>query len=275
MLSVRMRASQVSRGCRGKSAQEVNEVHISGCEGLFGEEDLSEVVSSYVIRALNHSRGKPDRINVTIEKIRRKPRPVCSLPVVTMQSDSPRGAERRIRRLLEAAAVSITAIDKAWELLKSGRVIRGASLLSSKSGTRLEPDQRRGVRASRFGIDPMAEETLVMQLKGQGIHTTAVKEALALASKVASCKEVIAELCISDDPGYTTGYVATKKHGYVRVPHVKREGDDKGGRIFFLGEHAKPESAVKFLEEEPVLINRTCPVRGVYSLDEIIGLRHL
>jgi 6-carboxyhexanoate--CoA ligase len=270
-----MRASRVSGGRRGNGSQEIMDVHVSGCEGLYVEGDISKVVSSYVMRALQHSRGKPDRINITVEKIGLKPRPISSLPVSTIKSSSPREAERHIRRILEAASVSDSALNTAWDILNSGNVMRGASLVSAKTGRRLEPDEVRGVRASRFGIDARAEKNLILRLEDQGIHTAAVKEALALASKIASCREIIAELCMSDDPGYTTGYAATKRYGYVRVPHIKRKGTDKGGRVFFLSENARMESVVKFLEKTPVLITRVGPVRGIYSVDEILDRRHL
>jgi 6-carboxyhexanoate--CoA ligase len=275
MLSVRMRASRVTGRRRGSGRKETEEVHISGCEGLYEVRDITKVVSSYVMRALEHPRGKPDRIIITVEKTGRKPRPVRALPVSTISSGSPREAEKHIRRILEAASVSGPALNTAWGILNSGYVMRGASLVSAKAGRRLEYDELRGVRASRFGIDAVAEEKLAFELEKQGINTSTVKEALILASKVAYRKEVIAELCMSDDPGYTTGYVATKKYGYVRVPNIKKKGTGKGGRIFFLSENANIESFVKFLEKTPVLITRAGPVRSVYSVDEILDRRHL
>ena len=42
------------------------------------------------------------------------------------------------------------------------------------------------------------------------INTTTVKEALILASKLHHA-HIIAEVCISDDPDYTTGYFASEK----------------------------------------------------------------
>ena len=64
--------------------------------------------------------------------------------------------------------------------------------------------------------------------KSTGLNNTTVKEAIILASKVAACRQVTAELCISDDPGYTTGYISSKKYGYVRIPHIKKKGEKNG-----------------------------------------------
>ena len=65
-----------------------------------------------------------------------------------------------------------------------------------------------------------------------------VKEALMLASKAASWPDVIAEVCISDDPDYTTGYIASKELGYLRIPNIKRErGNARRQGILYQGNH--------------------------------------
>jgi 6-carboxyhexanoate--CoA ligase len=112
----------------------------------------------------------------------------------------------------------------------------------------------RGVRASRLGISKKAELALSASLTRQEINTPTVKEALLLASKVASCNHVVAELCISDDPDYTTGYVASMKLGYVRIPHLKDKGDKEGGRVFFLSDEADISAAIRYLEKTPVIL---------------------
>ena len=149
--------------------------------------------------------------------------------------------------------------------------MRGASLVLSLSGGKVEQDKVRGVRASRLGIAVSAGRILSRRLALQGINTSTVREALILASKVAACPQVLAELCVSDDPGYTTGYVSSRKFGYVRVPHIKRKGEKKGGRVFFLEEDADPGAVAEFLEKTPVLVNKISPVSGLRSLHEIIG----
>jgi 6-carboxyhexanoate--CoA ligase len=65
---------------------------------------------------------------------------------------------------------------------------------------------------------------------------------------------VLAELCISDDPNYTTGYVASRRFGYVRIPCIKRKGSPCGGRVFFIQEEADVKKIVEYLERTPVVM---------------------
>lgn len=57
-------------------------------------------------------------------------------------------------------------------------------------------------------------------------------EAMAIASKVASAG-TICELCCSDDPKYTTGYISFQ-NTYYRIPNMKEKGSDCGGRVFIV-----------------------------------------
>jgi len=88
-----------------------------------------------------------------------------------------------------------------------------------------------------------------------------------LASKVASVKGTIAELCWSDDPFYTTGYVASKKLGYVRIPHLKKEGDYHGGRVFFVDfvNTVEINDYIEEIEKTPVLVTK---FDGLYGFGE-------
>jgi 6-carboxyhexanoate--CoA ligase len=72
---------------------------------------------------------------------------------------------------------------------------------------------------------------------------------------------VIAELCWSDDPEYTAGYVASPKGGYLRIPQLKARGDIYGGRAFFLAAGSDPLAAVNFLEQTPFLVTDVGHVR--------------
>jgi 6-carboxyhexanoate--CoA ligase len=127
--------------------------------------------------------------------------------------------------------VSDEAVEAAFEVVRGASVMRGAALIAATEGNRLEPDPKRGVRTSRLGIEKRARSALARGLARHGINTITVKEALALASKVLSLKDIIAELCVSDDPDYTTGYVATRRLGYVRIPEIKKKGSPRGGRV--------------------------------------------
>jgi 6-carboxyhexanoate--CoA ligase len=211
---------------------------------------------------------------ITIESVLRRPKMIRALPVTTLECGSPSEARSFIQKVLRATGISLTACRNALRLLNGNNSMRGASLIRCESGIRVEPDKKRGIRASRFGIERSAGDKLSMELLRNGINTVTVKEALILASKVASCTEVVAELCVSDDPGYTTGYFSSKKYGYVRIPNIKKKNAKNGGRVFFIAEDADRESVIDFLEDTPVLIDRTGGCCGECAIDEILDHHH-
>jgi 6-carboxyhexanoate--CoA ligase len=284
VLSIRMRASKEKRSRlsafaprRPRPDRESPgnaEIHISGAEGIYDNSETMRVVREYIERALTHTRGEPDRITITIEKVKGRTKMIPSLPVTTLKCASPSEAERDITSLLGAGGVSCTAVKKALYMIRKDEVMRGASIVLAASGRRVEPDRGRGVRASRLGITASAARKLSRQLAAEGIGTTTVKEAIILASKVASCPQVVAELCVSDDPDYTTGYVSSGACGYVRIPGIKRKGSRKGGRVFFVAEDADITFVKEFIEKKPVLINSVGECRGVRSIDEILNNRY-
>jgi len=94
--------------------------------------------------------------------------------------------------------------------------MRGAMIIDARTGDRMEPDQERGVRASRFDWTDDALEAINRKLAVIGLTHFRTREALALATKVAHAPGMVAELCWSDDPDYTAGYVASRATGYVR-----------------------------------------------------------
>lgn len=266
MWNIRMRASKSSAklkvsGCKPKTTPETQNskntgMHISGAEGLYEDYDISGVVAKYIARAINHPRGVPDKVVITIESIGRKPVKANILSVSTLKCNSPREAKEILFEALPSLGVSKKAGSRAFKVLMSKKTMRGAALISILSGRRMEPDRERGVRVSRLGIEKTAERTLAKKLSKSGINTTTVKEALILASKVASFPDVIAEICISDDPDYTTGYIASRELGYARIPNIKKKGEMHGGRVFFIKEDADVDGLINYLEKKPVIIAR-------------------
>ncbi len=243
-----MRASR-SAG-RQKASQQSR--HISGAEGLYESHEIQKILKDYLSRAISHPRGMPDNIVITVEKVTQKPIKVSLLPVLTIQCNSRREARKFLQAFLSDLGVSEKAVRKGIRIVTGSKAMRGASLIRSGSGVRVEPDKARGVRVSRFGIEKISQKDLSRELTRKGINTSTVKEAMTLASKVASCEGVTAELCVSDDPHYTTGYLASRKLGYVRIPHIKREGSMCGGRVFFIDEKAEVDRMTEYLEKIPV-----------------------
>ena len=272
MVSVRMRAS---RRVTGKNRSKSSELHISGAEGIFERSSAPAVIEGYILRAMAHPRGRPDRIEIAMEAISERPKKIRSLPIRTVACGSTRVAQRHIKKILVSSGVAYTAIDKALKVVYGERTMRGASLICARSGKRIEPDRKRGVRASRLGISSSASDALTRELRREGINSVTVREAVVLASKVVSCEQVIAELCVSDDPDYTTGYVSSGKFGYVRIPHIKRKGDRRGGRVFFMRDGSDPNKAISFLEKTPVLVDKVSACHGVSSVNEAIGHCHI
>ena len=238
--SLKMRASQqVGEG------DQKHEQHISGAERIVSRDAVEAVCTAMAHRALTHSKGDPDFINIKIEKVSEndiqilKALPVTRIDVNTWQQ----GLEKAFELVGEAAA---DIREKLPELLQATFSMRGAMLYDIATGTRLEPDQQRGVRATY--MDALHSSTVDSCKK----H---FNEAIVLATKVANAPGMVAELCISDDPNYITGYVASKELGYVRIMKMKEMGDENGGRIFlFDSRKAKAEDCIEFLQKKKALV---------------------
>lgn len=146
--------------------------------------------------------------------------------------------------------------------------MRGAMIMDRRTGERLEEDHDRGIRASRFDWSEEASADMDRALAAMGLTHVRTKEALALASKVARAPGIIAELCWSDDAGYTAGYVAGPSCGYVRFRHLKRAVVPFGGRAFFIEPTAWDYDAFRtYLQETPVLITTIGKVRSGSDAD--------
>jgi 6-carboxyhexanoate--CoA ligase len=250
-----MRASKTVSGKQSAvSSQKEKEIHISGAEGIYEDSEIHKAVKEYTQRALTHPLGKPDKIVITVEEIKQKPKRVPFLSVATLRCNSPDDAINIITQKLSDIGISKKAIINAFNILTSKKTMRGASLICMKSGKRVEPDKERGVRVSRLGIEKSAKKRLSQRLSKIGINTATVKEALILASKVASCPDVVAEVCISDDPDYTTGYIATREFGYLRIPNIKKYKEKHGGRVFFVKKDADIDRLIGYLEKIPVIL---------------------
>ncbi len=248
LYSVRMRASSGGR-------------HISGAERIVSSDAINVTANELIARAMSKHRA-PDRIALQIEGLGNiSLRLLRALDVVTIHAADPETGRFAASRVLHTAGVSNKAVDAAIDQVlgsaaPSGGNMRGAMIMDAETGERLEPDQERGVRASRFDWTDDARVAADRLLSGSGLTHFRVREALALATKVAHAPGVIAELCWSDDPDYTAGYAASIKTGYVRFPCLKQEGDDRGGRAIFINRNALDlRVLLHYLQNEPVLIS--------------------
>jgi 6-carboxyhexanoate--CoA ligase len=251
MWNIKMRASKKASRSRNVT---LAEFHISGAEGIVGGSEIARANEALIKRALTHPRGAPDKIVITLEKISGTPLKSAVLPVETAASVSPDASRALISAKAAQLGISAPALTTAFRVLYSRNAMRGASIISSLSGKRLEPDKKRGVRVSCFGIDKTDDAALSERLRSLGLNNTTVKEALLLASKVASCRDITAEICVSDDPDYTTGYIASRRFGYLRILNIKKPGSMCGGRVFFVREGADTENVISYLQNKPVIL---------------------
>ena len=235
LFSVKMRASRAV----GRVVE-----HVSGAERIVPPDAVPQTVSSLAARAQRHDRGSPDSINIRVDAIDEA---AClrlpALPARALDC-ADAAAGRRIAIDLLAAA-GVRNAGAILSLLPAASRLRGAMLVDAESLERLEPDRERGIRAT------------CMDVSGQSPSPVKdhYREALVLATKVANAPHIVAEICISDDPGYVIGYVASRKTGYVRIARMKESGDPCGGRIFLYdGPHAALPETVHFIERVPVLV---------------------
>lgn len=239
LYSVRMRAAQGGPHEKGGH-------HISGAERIVKLEEVGAIAQSLADRALHHSKGTADFINITIDLIPpEKIRYIDCLKVEEHKTSSISESHQLATELLQGPNISETAVLKAISLLKSlDKSLRGAMLVDTITGERLDTGDR-GVRVSH--MDSFDSESL-----GENEH---MREALVLASKVQSAEGIVGELCWSDNPDYTVGYVACNGI-YHRIPKMKELGSHIGGRVFFVRSEIDRESVIEYLEKAPVLVQR-------------------
>ena len=246
LYSVRMRAAE-------GGAHECGGQHISGAERLLREECLEDIAKKMIQRALSHSRGKADFINLTIETVQEKAiEKVPLLPITTCSVDSVAHGREVAEKLLLSAGITQKAVKQAfYELDHLQTSMRGAMLIDMITGKRLDALADRGVRVSRMDIAD--EKKFCSWLTSQGLENIHVREALVLAAKVAAAPQIVAELCWSDDPDYATGYVTAGKR-YHRITKLKEIGDWQGGRVFFVKSDSDIVELMQYLQYQPVLV---------------------
>ena len=239
LYSVRMRAAQGGPHEKGGH-------HISGAERIVKLDEVGAIAQSLAERALHHSKGTADFINITVDLIPpEKITYIDCLKVEEHKTGSISESHQLATELLDGPAISKTAVHKAISMLNSlDRSMRGAMLVDAITGERLDIGNR-GVRVSH--MDSFDSYAL-----GDNEH---MREALVLASKVQSAEGVVGELCWSDDPDYTVGYVACNGV-YHRIPNMKELGSNIGGRVFFVRSNIDSESVIEYLERTPVLVQR-------------------
>ena len=239
LYSVRMRAAQGGPHKNGGH-------HISGAERIVKLEEVGSIAQALAERALHHSKGTADFINITVDLIpSNEITYIDCLQVEEHRANTIVEAHQLAIELLQGPHITEVAIKNAITFLKGlDSSMRGAMLVDATTGKRIDVGNR-GVRVSH--MDSFDSESL-----GENEH---MREALVLASKVQSAEGIVGELCWSDDPDYTVGYVACNGI-YHRIPNMKELGSHIGGRVFFVHSEIDRESVIEYLEKAPVLVQR-------------------
>ncbi|WP_182188520.1 8-amino-7-oxononanoate synthase [Pectinatus frisingensis] len=224
-----------------------NSQHVSGAEKILHEQELPAQMNALLSRALHHAKGQADFINMKIETVRPDDLEyINALPVSSIMVNTPEEGQEVILQYL-----SKLGIKNGTEIMKrfaDTYTMRGAILLDINDLSRLEPDFGRGIRATYMD----AEHSLDRLPDSCKNH---FQEAIVLASKVVAAPHIIAEICISDDPDYVTGYIAAKNIGYVRISKLKNMGCPNGGRIFlYQGPKQDVDKCINYLEKQRVLV---------------------
>lgn len=226
--------------------------HISGAERIVPEEALEAAVLAMLARARTHERGAADFISVKVEEVRDAVR-VPLVPMYQRDTATKEEGRRAAREELIRAGVSPAAADAGLLALASlTDSLRGAMVLDAVSGVRLDGRGARGIRCSN--MDAADSAAYDARMRGKGLGDDHPREALVLASKVASAPGTVAELCWSDDPNYVTGYVCSPKYGYGRITTMKDRGDPVGGRIFFAAPGTDVAAYEEYMQNRTVLV---------------------
>ena len=240
--SLKMRASKHTG-----SIQE----HVSGAEKILPQQELPQQMEALLSRALHHAKGKADFINLKIEAVAPENlKYIEALPVSTHEAATPAEGRQFMCQIMTELGLAPDKCQKILALFQATYGMRGAMLLDVDTLERLEPDQHRGIRATYMdSIAPKEEAKVICDGKNH------FQEALVLASKVLSAPNIIGELCMSDDPDYITGYIATRDKGYIRITQLKEMGCPDGGRIFlYRGPKSQVEECIQYLQEQRVLV---------------------
>ena len=253
--------------------------HISGAERIAPADEVEAVTSALIKRAMAHENGPPEEIAVTVtslagkEIFKFKPLRVINNPPPERRSVGPQTAaigtvnsvvnishDIAVSELVKAG-VSEIAARGALDRISSGASpvgenMRGAMLIDARTGERLEQDRVRGIRARAVDWGQNALPQILRAEKELNCVTSHFREALALATKVANAPGAVAELCISDDPRYTTGYAASLARGYCRITSIKEPGGAFGGRAFFVdADKFDMKKYLDYMRETPVLVS--------------------
>lgn len=221
--------------------------HISGAECITSLDMLESEVSNLIKRALNHPKGSSDFINISIQKIYQNSKIdyIKPLKISTFNSNF-------VPKILKNLGFNENKISMTIDTLLSLKNLKGALLISFDDFQKFEKDI---VRCTNMDYSMEIKPSLEKFLNENNFYKKYLRDALCLSSKICNCENVLCEICISDDKNYTTGYIGSKKFGYVRIENFKPKKHEYGGRIIFIKDKNKLKETIDYLKNQIVIIN--------------------
>jgi len=224
--------------------------HVSGQERIVTEDLLEETI----LELHRRPKGEWDFQSIKVEKLSSPPEVVeRSLPLKDHRFSCVPLAHSFVSALFEEKLGIDRSLVRRW-LAKltsgvgpGGQNLPGALLVDPQTGEVLN-----GGNPVRTILFDWLDRPRVKRLLLQRGFTERTLDALALATKNALCG-VEAELCVSDDPDYTTGYAASPELGYLRVAPMKEKKSPFGGRVYFVRKE-NARRVVECLRKRAVLI---------------------
>ncbi len=246
--------------------------HLSGAEDLVPLPEVGLVLTSFsqkLFPLVLMEGTLPLQQIVTIDPVLEKDILRKSLLAVqTMKSESSEETEKALPDLLKHILPS-GRTERILEIFKNEimeSTPRNGALLATSEGRILPEGISGGIRTTHVGCVSSLRRSLEHKLDGFfGKPNHRFVDALVLASKVLSSGGVLLEICTSDDPHYTTGYVASLHFGYVRIPHMKRQGIRRGGRLYVISPDSSLPGLLNFLRFTPVLFDRQSSDNDIMS----------
>ena len=237
--------------------------HLSGAEDLVPAEELEQTVAAFLKRlapfASREKQWVPQQI-LTIDPIPEKAvlrKPL--LPVQMLDSKSLEETSALLPYLLEELLPNPMMGEKILEIFFREIMDsppKNGALVVTTSGELLDMGNLEGIRTTHVGCTARIRQDLEQCLDPLTRPNYRLVDALVLASKVISSGCVLLEICASDDPEYTTGYLASDKFGYIRIPHIKTKGSGRGGRLYVVPPDVDLRSLITYLRATPVVIDR-------------------
>ena len=248
--SIKMRASE-------GASHENGGKHISGAERIVPKNELKKVMNDLVDRAFNHPKGVCDFLNLSFLELKEDAlKKIPSLAISTVKVSDYKVGRKKAVKIMEKSGIEITKAKKIMKILENVGPLKGAIIIDINTLERLDDPIKKGLRVTSMDWEDSIKNELLEKLNKHNLGNVHVQEAVCLASKTLSAPGIICELCWSDDPDYTAGYVATSEFGYVRITELKPFNEEIGGRLFcFDSSKASFKECSDYLIKQAVLVN--------------------